>query len=479
MPNLQNLFKAIPSTDKSLDALARAAGNGCSPDAVRLLAESPRPLIREAVSAYWDRRRDDVRGGKITEPGELSLDTRFDDMLSFVKRMAAPRMQPVINGTGVIIHTNTGRSILARSARDAISMAAAGNTSLEFDRETGGRGSRHSILTRLICDLTGAEDAVAVNNNAAGVLLAMDSLCRGGEVIISRGELVEIGGSFRIPDVMSASGVALHEVGTTNRTHPGDYLDAINENTRAIVRVHTSNYRVIGFHTAVPTDKLAQLAHEKGLPLINDLGSGSLVNLAVCGLPPEPTVPECIRQGCDLVLFSGDKLLGGPQAGIIAGKKEFLSRIRKNPLLRAMRLDKLVYAGLEATLRLYYEPEKAMREIPTLSELMVRPEELDTRARGLKWRLARVLGSSCSISLAKDSSRTGGGAFPEYPLETTLVCLKPKEISPQELRSRLLADTPILIGRVENDAFCLDPRTLRDEDIPAAAKLLNNALKNH
>ena len=388
-------------------------------------------------------------------------------------------MQPVINGTGVIIHTNTGRSILARSARDAISMAAAGNTSLEFDRETGGRGSRHSILTRLICDLTGAEDAVAVNNNAAGVLLAMDSLCRGGEVIISRGELVEIGGSFRIPDVMSASGVALHEVGTTNCTHPGDYLDAINENTRAIVRVHTSNYRVIGFHTAVPTDKLAQLAHEKGLPLINDLGSGSLVNLAVCGLPPEPTVPECIRQGCDLVLFSGDKLLGGPQAGIIAGKKEFLSRIRKNPLLRAMRLDKLVYAGLEATLRLYYEPEKAMREIPTLSELMVRPEELDTRARGLKRRLARGLGSSCSISLAKDSSRTGGGAFPEYPLETTLVCLKPKEISPQELRSRLLADTPILIGRVENDAFCLDPRTLRDEDIPAAAKLLNNALKNH
>ena len=423
MPNLQNLFKAIPSTDKCLDTLARAAGDGSSPDAVRLLAESPRPLIREAVSAYWDRRRDDVRGGKITEPGELSLDTRFDDMLSFVKRMAAPRMQPVINGTGVIIHTNTGRSILARSARDAISMAAAGNTSLEFDRETGGRGSRHSI--------------------------------------------------------MSASGVALHEVGTTNRTHPWDYLDAINENTRAIVRVHTSNYRVIGFHTAVPTDKLAQLAHEKGLPLINDLGSGSLVNLAVCGLPPEPTVPECIRQGCDLVLFSGDKLLGGPQAGIIAGKKEFLSRIRKNPLLRAMRLDKLVYAGLEATLRLYYEPEKAMREIPTLSELMVQPEELDTRARGLKRRLARVLGSSCSISLAKDSSRTGGGAFPEYPLETTLVCLKPKDISPQELRSRLLADTPILIGRVENDAFCLDPRTLRDEDIPAAAKLLNNALKNH
>lgn len=479
MPNLQNLFKAIPSTDKCLDALAKAAGDGSSPDAAPLLAEAPRPLIREAVSAYWDKRRNDVRGGKITDPGELSLDARFDDMLSFAKSMAAPRMQPVINGTGVIIHTNTGRSILPRSARDAISMAASGNTTLEFDRKTGGRGSRHSILTQLICDLTGAEDAVAVNNNAAGVLLAMDSLCKGGEVIISRGELVEIGGSFRIPDVMSASGVALREVGTTNRTHPEDYLNAISENTKAIVRVHASNYRIIGFHTAVPTDELARLAHERGLPLINDLGSGSLVNLAACGLPPEPTVPECIRQGCDLVLFSGDKLLGGPQAGIIAGRKEILSRIRKNPLLRAMRLDKLVYAGLEATLRLYYEPEKAMREIPTLNELMARPEDLAVRARAIKRRFARALGSSCSISLAEDSSRTGGGAFPEYPLETTLVCLKPQGISPQELRSRLLAGTPILIGRVENDAFCLDPRTLRDEDIPAVTRLLKNALKNH
>jgi len=481
MPNLQNLFKSIPSTEKCLEALDQADPGAPSADAVRLLAKAPRPLVKEAFKAYWDAKRRAVAAGKITDPGELTLEACRDDMLASAASLTAPRMQPVINGTGVIIHTNTGRSILSGAAREAIAMAAGGNTTLEFDRTTGGRGSRHSILTKLICDLTGAEDGVAVNNNAAGVLVAMDALCKGGEVVISRGELVEIGGSFRIPDVMAASGVVLHEVGTTNRTHPEDYLAAINENTRAIVRVHTSNYRIIGFHTAVPTDELARLAHDRGLPLINDLGSGSLLNLSACGLPPEPTVPDCIHQGCDLVLFSGDKLLGGPQAGIIAGRKELLARIRKNPMMRAMRLDKLVYAGLEATLRLYYEPEKAMAEIPTLRELMTKPEELASRAGSLKRRLARALGPACKVSLAEDSSRTGGGAFPEYPLKTTLVCLHPAEISPQELRDRLLADSPVLIGRVENDAFCLDPRTLRDGDVPAAVALLKRALNrtNH
>ena len=479
MPDLNACFRAIPSTDKCLEALAspgEALASLAAPGVLDAVRQAPRSLVREAVQSFWDGKRDGVRQGECAGPEQLSLEACFGELAAWCARQGSPRLQEVINGTGVVIHTNTGRSVLAPSAAQAVFQAASGSCTLEFDGATGGRGSRNDLLSYAIRDLAGAEDGIAVNNNAAAVLLALDTLCKGGEAVISRGELVEIGGSFRIPDVMESTGVALKEVGATNRTHLADYERAITENTRAVIRVHTSNYRIVGFQSAVPTDELADLAHRHGLPLLNDLGSGSFVDFSQAGLPPEPTVPECIRQGCDLVLCSGDKLLGGPQAGIIAGKAELLDRIRKNPLLRALRMDKLAYAGLEATLRLYYEPERACREIPTLRRMLADPAKLARQARSLRTRLARALKGACTVSLAEDSSRAGGGAFPECRLPTTLVALKPKDCTAAELKRRLLRLRPILIGRLENDAFCLDPRTIEQADHARAAALLRKAL---
>ena len=479
MSDLNACFRAIPSTDKCLEVLAspgETLSSLVSPDVLKAVRNAPRSLVREAVQAFWDARREAVRQGACDDPATLSLEASFAELACWCARQSSSRLQEVINGTGVVIHTNTGRSVLAPSAARAVYQAACSSCTLEFDGETGGRGSRNDLLSYAIRDLAGAEDGIAVNNNAAAVLLALDTLCKGGEVVISRGELVEIGGSFRIPDVMESTGVMLKEVGATNRTHLADYERAINESTRAIIRVHTSNYRIVGFHSAVPTDELADLAHRHGLPLLNDLGSGSFVDFAKAGLPPEPTVPECIRQGCDLVLCSGDKLLGGPQAGIIAGRADLLARIRKNPLLRALRMDKLSYAGLEATLRLYYEPELACREIPTLRRMLVEPSELARQAKALKARLARALKGACSVGLAEDSSRAGGGAFPECSLPTTLVALRPQACSAAELKRRLLALRPVLIGRLENDAFCLDPRTIEQAEHARIASLLCRAL---
>ena len=479
MSDLNACFRAIPSTDKCLEVLAspgETLSSLVSPDVLKAVRNAPRSLVREAVQAFWDARREAVRQGACDDPATLSLEASFAELACWCARQSSSRLQEVINGTGVVIHTNTGRSVLAPSAARAVYQAACSSCTLEFDGETGGRGSRNDLLSYAIRDLAGAEDGIAVNNNAAAVLLALDTLCKGGEVVISRGELVEIGGSFRIPDVMESTGVMLKEVGATNRTHLADYERAINESTRAIIRVHTSNYRIVGFHSAVPTDELAALAHRRGLPLLNDLGSGSFIDFAKANLPPEPTVPECLRQGCDLVLCSGDKLLGGPQAGIIAGRADLLARIRKNPLLRALRMDKLSYAGLEATLRLYYEPERACQEIPTLRRMLMDPRELARQAKALKARLVRGLKSACSVSLAEDSSRAGGGAFPECILPTMLVELRPQACSAAELKRRLLRLRPILIGRLENDAFCLDPRTIEQADHARAAALLRKAL---
>lgn len=481
MPDQQSLFQAIPSTDRCLDALerAKAAPNSFSEaEALVILKTAPHSLVRTAITKFWDIQRDGIRSGKITSTDSLSLEARFTDMVHFSAQIAGPRLAKVLNGTGVVIHTNTGRSLLCAEARKALDMASCANTTLEFDRKTGGRGSRNELVSAYLQTLTGAEDGLVVNNNAAAVLLTLDTFCKGGEAIISRGELVEIGGSFRIPDVMQASGVSLCEVGSTNRTHTADYLNAISGNTRAIVRVHTSNYRIIGFHSEVPTEELANIAHSRGLLLINDLGSGSLVSFTGTGLPQEPTVQDAIRQRSDLVLFSGDKLLGGPQAGIIVGKRQLLARLRKNPLLRALRVDKLTYAALEATLRLYLDPANAKKAIPTLRMLSTPPRKLASAALSLKRRLNKSLGESCHISLIRDTSRAGGGAFPECNLPTTLVALVPASITPEELKNRLLETSPIIIGRLEHGAFCLDPRTLLPEDLDSLTKILHAVCSN-
>ena len=342
---MSSLFRSLPSVDACLRWLEES------------FPSTPHSVLLECSRALLDELREDIRSGRVTDEAALSPSAVKPRLEALVARKDRPRLRRVINGAGVVVHTNLGRSVLAKEAQEAVRIAASGYSNLEFDLETGERGSRISLVEELLCSLTGAEAALVVNNNAAAVLLMLDTLCKGGEVLLSRGQLVEIGGSFRIPDVMERSGATLREVGTTNRTHLADYERALSENTRAVLWVHPSNYRIIGFHSSVPANELADFAHAHQLPMLEDLGSGSLMDFSRWGLHDEPTVPEVLRQGTDVVTFSGDKVLGGPQAGIIVGLKVYVDQMKKNQLLRALRCDKLTLAALEATLRLYRDPE--------------------------------------------------------------------------------------------------------------------------
>lgn len=464
------MYRTIPSTDKCLQAL-KASDSDFSLVSARLL--------KQLVTNFWDRKRAEIRTGQCDEP--LDLDSQLPNLIDFVRHGLRPNLRPVINATGVVIHTNLGRSVLADKACDSILQAARAYSNLEMDLQTGERGSRQSLISSLICDLTGAEDAMVVNNNAAAVLIMLDTLCSGGETIVSRGELVEIGGSFRIPDIMSKSGTILREVGTTNRTHLEDYRAAITDATKAIMRVHASNFRIIGFHCDVPLKELKTLAIAHNLPLIFDLGSGNLLNFSETGLPPEPTVREILAEGADLVSFSGDKALGGSQAGIIAGKANLIAKLKKNPLARALRCDKLCLAALETTLRLYLDPEVAKREIPTLAMITISPQSLAKNAKNLAASLRRAFARdhvTCQVRLVQGSSRVGGGSYPECELPTTLVALSPANLSATELRERLLNTLPPIIGRLDKDAFCLDPRTLSKKDYPLLINAIVQALKD-
>ncbi|WP_298069147.1 L-seryl-tRNA(Sec) selenium transferase [uncultured Mailhella sp.] len=461
---MQALFRALPSADACLALLERS------------FPEAAHDTLLACCRGVLDDLRAAVRERRVTSPEELSLPAISGLLRASAARACAPRLRRVLNGAGVVVHTNLGRSTLAREAQEAVALAARDYCNLEFDLDSGERGSRTALVEGLICELTGAEAALVVNNNAAAVLLMLDTLCKGGEAVLSRGQLVEIGGSFRIPDVMVRSGAILREVGTTNRTHLSDYAEAINEQTRAVLWVHPSNFRVIGFHSAVSPAELAGLAHSRGLPLLEDLGSGSLLDLSPWGLRDEPAVPGVLRSGVDVVTFSGDKVLGGPQAGIIAGKKRFLDAMKKNQLLRALRCGKLTLAALEATLRLYRDPERACRSIPTLRRLTMRCEVLHARAEALLALLAPALGGLAEVRLEDGESRVGGGAFPEQGLPTELVSVRPLEMSAAALRARLLAGDPPLIGRLEHDWFQIDPRTLEDEDFPDVTRVLGEAL---
>ncbi len=463
-----SLYRALPSVDACLKALET------------LFPAVPHAVLAAHVRRELDSLRAGIREGRITSADELALPAAVSRIGSAVDEAEKPKLRRVINGAGVVVHTNLGRSVLAREAQEAVRVAAEGYCNLEFDLATGERGHRMDLVEGLLCDITGAEAALVVNNNAAAVLLMLDTLCKGGEVVISRGQLVEVGGSFRIPDVMARSGATLREVGATNRTHLADYEDALNENTRALLWVHPSNYRIIGFHSAVPARELSDFAHSKGLPMLEDLGSGSLIDLSPWGLHDEPTVPEVVRSGVDVVTFSGDKVLGGPQAGIIVGRKEYISRMKRNQLLRALRCDKLTLAALEATLRLYRDRDAALSSIPTLRRLTMGAEELRRRAEALRDVLLPALGTEgrplAELSLKEDFSRVGGGSFPEQGMATTLVCIKPLVCSATELKERLLAvDIPV-VGRLENEYFMLDPRTIEDAEFETVAAMLAAAL---
>ncbi|OGQ88168.1 MAG: L-seryl-tRNA(Sec) selenium transferase [Deltaproteobacteria bacterium RIFOXYD12_FULL_56_24] len=456
----QRLLRAIPKVDEFLGWLD-------PPPA------APASLVKSTVRRLLESLRQEILAGGSVKSADLTpaaLLPRFSVLLAARLR---PNFRTVINGTGVVIHTNLGRSLLPDAAMASLLAVGSRYANLELDLATGKRGSRYSLVEEILCELTGAEAGLVVNNNAAAVMLVLDTLAKGREVIVSRGQLVEIGGSFRIPEVMSRTGAKLVEVGATNRTHLGDYEKAITEETALLLKVHTSNYRIIGFASEVPLVELVGLGTRHNLPVMEDLGSGCLIDLSRFGLAREPTVGEVVRAGVDVVTFSGDKLLGGPQAGIIVGKKEIIAQIKANPMNRALRIDKFTLAGLEAVLRLYFDEGKAIAAIPTLAMLAMPLAAIDRRAKRLRRLIGKELGPVCRVEIKNIVSMVGGGSLPEQPLPSRGVALAPLDRSVNELEKGLRELPLPVLGRIEDDRLLLDLRTVADQEIP----LLANCLK--
>jgi L-seryl-tRNA(Ser) seleniumtransferase len=410
-------------------------------------------VIRREIDALRQRL---ASGERVDGQGEAAiLAARVASCLS---REFSPKLRPIINATGIVLHTNLGRAPVAEEAARAAYEAAGGYLNLELDLETGKRSSRQAAIREWVCRLTGAESATAVNNNAAATVIALRALCQGKEVVISRGQLIEIGGSFRIPDIMAVSGAILREVGTTNITRLADYERAVGPNTAALLRVHSSNYRISGFTKCVSLDELVGLGKKHGLNVIDDIGSGALVGFERFGFQGEPVARDSVAAGADLVLFSGDKLLGGPQAGILAGKRELILKIEKDPLMRAFRLDKMTLAALEATLRLYLNEERALREVPGLRMLGTPLAELRQRAEDLAAALAAIDGVSTQVR--EDVAFVGGGSLPDQAMKTWVVEVEAQGLSDDILAYRLRTGTPAVMGRLREGKLVLDVRTV-------------------
>ncbi|MCI0433282.1 MAG: L-seryl-tRNA(Sec) selenium transferase [Gemmatimonadetes bacterium] len=458
---MEDARRAIPSIDRLL----------ASEPFATLLAREPRALVAAALESVQDEVRTALSRGDAPPPGIGDAQWYAEASAERLNALRRPSLRPVINATGVILHTNLGRAPLAVAAQRAIGRAAVGYSNLEYDIEEGERGSRYTHCTDLLRRLTGAEAALVVNNNAAALVLALNTLAAGRDAVISRGELIEIGGSFRIPDIMARSGARMREVGATNRTHLDDYAAAIDEACGVILKVHPSNFRIEGFASEVASRPLADLARERGIPLLHDLGSGLLLDSATLGLPYEPTPMDALRAGATVVTMSGDKLLGGPQAGILLGSSGAIDAMRRNPLCRALRVDKLTLAGLEATLMLYLDPATARAEIPVLRMLTMKPDELDARARGIVEQL-RTAGVRATVR-AGDSA-VGGGAFPAAHLPTRLVRLE-SGTPAHVIERRLRAANPPVIVRVMDDHACIDPRTVDPAEEPALIEAIARA----
>jgi len=459
----QLFLRKIPGVDRLL-------GSEEIQDLARI---HPRALILKAIHQVLEDLRARILEGGIEEAKDLDLAAVLTKVRGRVEDLARPSLRPVINATGVVAHTNLGRSILAERVIDRFRSLAGGYSNLEYDLKEGRRGSRYVHVEGILRELTSAEAAMVVNNNAAAVLIALETLAKGREVIVSRGQLVEIGGSFRIPDVMRKSGATMIEVGTTNKTHLKDYEEAIRPETALLLKVHTSNFQVVGFTKEVPLAELAELGRRYGLPVMEDLGSGCFVDLDAFGLSREPTVQEVLAQGADLVTFSGDKLLGGPQAGIILGRRDLVAAIRGNQLNRALRIDKLTLLALEETLRLYRDPKEAIQEIPTLRMILQPLEELRWKARSLMDMIGLGEGAAFGVSLCDGSSKVGGGALPLLELPTCLVCLDPGKMTAQSLEKALRASDPPVIARVEHERVMLDVRTIQTGEMTIVAQTIH------
>jgi L-seryl-tRNA(Ser) seleniumtransferase len=465
----QALFRAIPSldallADPAVEALVAVYGRDPAVAAGRAVLDAVRAEIAAAPSLL---PADSVSPPALVARLGARLAARF-----------APSIAPAVNATGVIMHSGLGRAVLPPAAVEALGAVAAGYSTLALDLDSGKRVPRDRHVEDLLRELTGAEAATVANNNAAATVLILNTLARGKDVVVSRGQLVEIGGSFRMPDVMATSGAVLREVGTTNKTHLRDYEAAVTDATGVLLRVHHSNYRIVGFAEEPPVEELVALGHARGVPVVDDLGSGALVDLAPYGLRSEPLVQASVRAGADVVCFSGDKLIGGPQCGIIVGKDEWIRKIRKNPLARAFRCGKLSLAALEATLKLFLAPERLAERHPIYRMLSLSPDELGRRAKKLAAALRKSLPGSVSLAVEDGEAQVGSGAVPVETLPSKVLAVKAPGLSPEDLSRRLRRRTPPVFARIHKDAVLFDLRTIQPGEVAIVELALTELLKS-
>ena len=452
----KNLFSLIPKVDELLE----------DKNVKELLREMPRILVVDSIREEIDILRREIRNNRLNES---EIKNRISSLPKLIKNRAdrknSYKLKKVVNGTGVVIHTNIGRSVIGHEVMENIVEIATNYSNLEYDLEKGERGLRYSHLEDIIAEITGGESAMVVNNNAAAVMLVLSTMAKNQEVIVSRGELIEIGGSFRIPDVMEQSGARLISVGTTNKTHIWDYDNAITEETSALLKVHTSNYRILGFTSQVSGEELSKLSKKYNIPLIEDLGSGVLIDLSKYGLEYEPTVQDSIKNGVDVVTFSGDKLLGGPQAGIIVGKKKYIDDMKKNPLTRAFRIDKFTISALEATFRLYLDEKEAVEKIPTLKMLTMEKAKLENKAKILyNLIIENIECKDMKVEIVDDYSEVGGGSLPLEKLDTKCIKIGFEKMSVAEFEKHLRNYEVPIITRVYKDNVYIDLRTVAEDE---------------
>jgi L-seryl-tRNA(Ser) seleniumtransferase len=462
--NKKEILSNLPSVDEIMK----------SADGAKWRRNYPKALVLRAIREAIQKEREVILAGR---PDERSIEELIIEIGHHIEKLTDFSLKSVINATGLVLHTNLGRSILSAEVLEQVTKVAGSYSNLEYDLEEGTRGKRYSHIKQLLIEITGAEDGLIVNNNAAAVMISLAALAKGKEVIISRGELVEIGGSFRIPDVMASSGATVREVGTTNKTHRRDYEKALNDNTALLLKVHQSNFRMVGFTSDVTVNEMVALGRKFNLPVMFDLGSGCLVDLKPYGIRVEPTVQEIVKAGVDIVTFSGDKLLGGPQTGVIVGRKTLIEKIEQNPIMRAIRIDKMTLAAFEATLKLYIDESMAKEKIPTLAMLLQEPRKIQTRAKKIvKSLILGISDDAARISIIEDVSQSGGGALAEVHFDSYAVAITPAKISVNELEARLRKGNPPVISRIREGQLLLDVRTIQTKEVGILVKAIRQAL---